>query len=164
VPEFRMSIGESPVCIHLIRLKARSLFVVCLLVSLCGCSMSTTARLYPVEGPLLQQSPLPALVATAHDVQRNNGEMTLAGHDGELFTGEWSSLAGVSVSTLALFNQYEATYGVVRSRGSKWNPGPAFLVGNRGTTIDIEFVTAAGTVNGFGYAKDNRGNVYRLLF
>ncbi len=88
--------------------------------------------------------------------------MTLTGHDGELFTGERSSLAGVSVSTLALFNQYEATYGGVRSTGSQWNPGRTFLVGDRGTTIDIEFVTASG--NGFGFAKDNRGNVFRLLF
>ncbi len=151
-------------CIHLIRLMARSLFAVCAVLSLWGCSLSTTARFYPVEGPLLQQSPLPVLVATAHNVQGNNGRMTLTGHDGELFTGEWSSLAGVSVSTLALFNQYEATYGVVRSRGSHWNPGRAFLVGDRGTTIDIEFVTAAGKANGIGFAKDNRGNVFRLLF
>ena len=33
-----------------------------------------------------------------------------------------------------------------------------------GTTIDIEFVTAAGRANGIGFAKDNRGNVFRLLF
>ena len=37
-------------------------------------------------------------------------------------------------------------------------------VGNKGTSMEIEFLTGAGTAIGFGVAKDNKKNVYRFLF
>lgn len=88
--------------------------------------------------------------------------------DGEKFEGKWSSAAGsgVSFGTMSLFSQYSAVYGsgFSFSPGQGQNPGRAFLIGNRVTTIDVEFVTGAETANCFGFAKDNRGNVYRVLF
>jgi hypothetical protein len=44
------------------------------------------------------------------------------------------------------------------------NRGEAILVGNRGTVIHVEFYTGSGTANGIGVAKDNQGNIYRVLF
>jgi len=38
------------------------------------------------------------------------------------------------------------------------------LVGNRGTVIQVEFYTGSGTANGTGVAKDNKGNVFKVLF
>jgi hypothetical protein len=113
-------------------------------------------------------SPLPVITATAEGITGNNGRFSLAMPDGETCDGEWSSAAGsgVSISTMSLFNTYGSIYGtgVAVSPGRGQNPGRAFLVCNRGRQIDVEFVTGAGTANGFGFAKDNRGNVYRLLF
>jgi hypothetical protein len=37
-------------------------------------------------------------------------------------------------------------------------------IGDRGTTIDIEFLTGVGTCHGFGVAKDNKRNVYKVIF
>ena len=131
-----------------------------------GCT--ATVSLYPVEGPLSIQRPLPVLRATASGIMGNSGSITMVTPDGEHFEGKWSSAAGsgVSFGTMSLFSQYAAIYGsgFSVSPGRGQNPGRAFLIGDRGTTIDVEFVTGAGTANGFGFAKDNRGNVYRVLF
>jgi len=129
---------------------------------------TATISLYPVEGPLSVQRPLPVLKATASGIMGNSGSITMVAPDGEQFNGKWSSAAGsgVSFGTMSLFSQYATIYGsgFSTSPGRGQNPGRAFLVGDRGTTIDAEFVTGAGTANGFGFAKDNRGNVYRILF
>jgi len=44
------------------------------------------------------------------------------------------------------------------------NRGEAVLSGDRGTLIQVEFYTGSGTANGTGVAKDNNGNVYKVLF
>ncbi len=38
------------------------------------------------------------------------------------------------------------------------------IIGTRGTVIEVEFYTGSGTANGFGLAKDNKGNIYKVLF
>lgn len=133
-----------------------------------GCTTTTTALLYPVEGPLSAQLPLPVLKAVASGVGGNSGSITMIAPDGERFEGKWSSAAGsgVSFNSMSLFSQYGTIYGsgFYVSPGRGQNPGRAFMVGDRGTTIDVEFVTGAGTANGFGFAKDNKGNVYKVLF
>ena len=48
-------------------------------------------------------------------------------------------------------------------RGNE-NSGFAMLLGTKGTSIEIEFLTGAGTANGFGKAKDNNGNIFKVLF
>jgi hypothetical protein len=48
--------------------------------------------------------------------------------------------------------------------GGGQNPGRAIATCADGTRFDIEFVTGGGTANGFGFARDTRGNVYRVLF
>ncbi len=44
------------------------------------------------------------------------------------------------------------------------NRGQAIVIGERGTVIEVEFYTGSGTANGFGLAKDNKGNIYKVLF
>ena len=44
------------------------------------------------------------------------------------------------------------------------NKGEAVLVGDRGTVIQVEFYTGSGTAYGTGVAKDNKGNIYKVLF
>ena len=38
------------------------------------------------------------------------------------------------------------------------------LVGDRGTVIHVEFYTGSGTANGLGVARDNKGNIFKVLF
>lgn len=131
-----------------------------------GCS--TTVSLFPVEGPLSQQRPVPTLHATANGITGNTGDMSLVMPEGEICEGKWSSAAGagISVETGSLIGTYGSVYGVGTSisTGTGQNPGQAFLICNQGRTIQVEFVTGAGTANGFGFAKDNKGNIYRVLF
>jgi hypothetical protein len=88
--------------------------------------------------------------------------------DGKKCEGEWSSAAGetVSFSTMSLFGRYGPAYGngLSVSSGGGQNPGRGILICPDGNVIDMEFVTGGGTSNGFGFAKDKTGNVFRVLF
>src|SRR5262249_47541075 len=63
-----------------------------------GCSMATTAKLYPVKGPYSEQRPIPILKAQVQGVQGYSGDVTLTLPDGEICTGSWSSLAPQQIS------------------------------------------------------------------
>ncbi len=38
------------------------------------------------------------------------------------------------------------------------------LLGDQGTIIQVEFYTGSGSANGSGVAKDNNGNIFKVLF
>jgi hypothetical protein len=44
------------------------------------------------------------------------------------------------------------------------NRGEAMLTGPKGTVLQVEFFTGSGTANGNGVAKDNHGNVFKVIF
>jgi hypothetical protein len=150
----------------MIRLKLLPFIAMFLSVLTAGCS--TTVSLFPVEGPLSQENPVPTLQATADGIMGNTGNISLTMPNGESCTGKWSSAAGagISVGTGSLIGTYGSVYGVGTSvsTGTGQNPGRAFLTCSKGRTIQMEFVTGAGTANGFGIAKDNKGNIYKVLF
>ena len=129
---------------------------------------STTARLYPVEGPLSTQVPIPVVQASVNGIMGNNGPITMMMPGGVNCVGEWSSAAAsqVAYGSGSLLGTYGATYfsGVSISPGRGQNPGRAIANCTDGNQIDVEFVTGAGTATGFGIARDKRGNVFRLLF
>lgn len=141
-------------------------FAIFALMSIAGCS--TTARLYPVEGPASQAVPVQVLQATINGILGNNGSLSLVLPDNVLCDGEWSSAAGVQTTAGvgSLFTQYGPIYGSGLSvaSGGGQNPGQAIATCSDSTRFDIEFVTGGGTANGFGFARDTRGNVYRVLF
>lgn len=134
--------------------------------TLCGCS--TTANLYPVRGPLSEIQPLPVIQARVDGIMGNSGGISLTMPDGEFCKGQWSSAAGMSVSygSGSLFSQYGSAYwsGYTVSNKPGENRGQAMIIGTRGTVIEVEFYTGSGTANGFGLAKDNKGNIYKVLF
>lgn len=139
-----------------------------------GCS--TTATFYPVDGPMSKIQPLPILTATANGIEGNSGTISLSMPDGEICKGRWSSIAPMSVG----YSAGSATGSATSGMGSIWttvygsgftirnhpgvNKGEAVLVGDRGTVIQAEFYTGSGTANGAGVAKDNKGNIYKVLF
>lgn len=145
-------------------IKFGSLNIAILFASAC----STTARLYPVQGPSSEMKPPPVINAKVSGIMGNNGKMTFSLPDGIPCKGEWSSAAGsgVSFASGSLIGQYGAAHlsGFSISPGQGQNPGSAITLCDDGTRFEIEFITGAGTANGFGIAKDNKGNVYKLLF
>ena len=144
--------------------------IITLATILCGCS--TTASLFPVDGPLAKMSPPSVLEATVDGITGNTGNIFLDMPDGETCKGRWSSLAPVHVkqSTASASGGMAALWATVY--GSSYsienvpgvNKGEAMLVCNRGTVMQVEFLTGSGTANGTGVAKDNRGNTFKVLF
>ncbi|WP_048648979.1 hypothetical protein [Nitratireductor soli] len=135
---------------------------------LAGC-ISQDVKLYPVEGPLAGQVPLPVVQAKAVGVETNSGPLSLTLPSGEKCQGTWSSVAPrfQTVSTGSLFSSYGGAIfgsGVTTGNVAGVNKGHAFLSCSAGTTIDAEFFTGSGTANGYGIAKDSQGNVYKMLF
>ncbi len=139
-----------------------------------GCS--ATATLFPIQGPMSKLSPLPILKARADGITGNTGNISLTMPDGELCKGRWSSIApmayrastaSAAVTTVGdMASVWSAVYGSGFSMANVpgVNRGEAVLVGDRGTIIQVEFYTGSGTANGTGVAKDNKGNIYKMLF
>jgi len=131
-----------------------------------GCSMRT--RLYPVEGPLSAQTPVPVLMGKITGKIRPETVSVILSH-GEICKGRWifvnevqpskgSNL--VSAPTTDLSKAWDSIYGPNYTShivGSKYY-AQAVAPGNRGTTLNVE-------LNGFdkGVAKDNKGNLYKLV-
>lgn len=138
-----------------------------ILVPLLGCSM--TATMVPVEGPLSESSPPPILQVRVNGIMGNTGNLSLVMPDGERCSGRWSSAAGagITVGSASLISTYgHAVYGTgfSVSTGHGQNPGQALMVCQRGRSIQVEFVTGAGTAHGFGVGKDSAGNIYKFVF
>ncbi len=122
----------------------------------------------PVEGPLSSAVPVPIIEAVADGIPGNTGNLTFVMPDGEMCSGRWSSAAGsgLSFASGSLISEYGTTYlqGYSISPGTGQNPGQALVTCDRGRTFQIEFITGAGTANGFGIGRDNAENVYRMVF
>jgi len=148
--------------------------VVPLWASLIACS--TTATLYPVEGPMAKESPLPVLTATVDGILGNTGGISMTLPSGERCTGKWSSIAPMSVGFVAGSTSGTVTSGMASAWATAFgsgvyvgnlpgvNRGEAILVGERGTVIHVEFFTGSGTASGTGVAKDNLNNIFKVLF
>lgn len=144
----------------------RKLILLMTVVGFFGCSM--TGTMIPVRGPMTELDPVPVVKVKADGVWGNTGKLTFTLPGGENCSGQWSSTASTEVTFAAgsLIDEYGSTYlqGYSVSTGSGQNPGAALAICNSGRTVDIQFLTGAGSGHGFGIGKDNRGNVYRLVF
>lgn len=155
-------------------MRTTSFVALLITAALYGCS--TTATLFPVDGPLSKLSPPPVLTATADGITGNTGNISLVMPDGEVCKGRWSSIAPMAYR----YSTASATGSATSGMASVWatvygsgfsmanvpgvNKGEAVLVGDRGTVMQVEFYTGSGTANGTGVAKDNKGNIYKVLF
>lgn len=142
------------------------LFVVSVLL-FPGCS-SSTAFLFPLEGPLSEESPVPSIQAAVNGTQGNTGDIELTMPNGENCSGEWSYDEGddATLESGGLLETYGSVYGTSTSvdTGQDRYPGQAFLDCDQGRTIEVEFVTGGGTGSEIGFARDDQGNIYRVLF
>lgn len=137
------------------------------LVALAGSwlsACSTTINLYPVQGPLAAQRPLPVIVATADGITGNTGNLSMTLPDGETCSGKWSSAAPTYAGSVSLIGQYGGIAGFGVGIVPGVNKGQAFVTCSGGTTLEAEFYTGSGTANGYGVAKDSKSNIYKMIF
>lgn len=144
-------------------------FVLVLTVALMTTACTASIDMFPVEGPFSERVPLPSASAVAHGITGNSGRLEITLPDGDTCTGRWSSVAPQmhSVTSGSLFGTYAAAAGfsaVTSGNVPGVNRGEAFAVCTHGTTVEAEFFTGSGTANGYGVARDSRGNIYRMLF
>ena len=144
----------------------KAAFCVVAVACLSGCS--TTVSMFPTDGPMRQIRPAPVLIATVGDIMSGTGPFTVTYPNGDKCEGRWASIAPqmVSVGWGNLFSKYGAAAGVsvVSANKPGVNRGEAMAVCASGNQLQVEFYTGSGTANGTGVAKDDHGNVFKLIF
>ena len=141
-----------------------------------GCSH--TYRFYPVQGPLSAQTPLPVLVAKLTGAI-SSGNISVVLSDGEVCKGHWAEVPRAKVPKGAntasapeangMSSVWDTVYGsgfyVSQVLGS--TNARAVASGDRGTILNVELhATPEGekTLIVKGIAKDNKGNIYKVVY
>jgi len=75
---------------------SKVLFITVLSFTLVSCH--ATARFYPVQGPLAEQTPPPVYVGKISGAFYS-GNMTVTGNQGEIFSGRWEAVRQPAKST-----------------------------------------------------------------
>lgn len=135
---------------------------------LTGCELMVPGHLYPVQGSLSAQSPVPIFKVTLNGIL-NSGSMSATLQGGEVCRGSWATVRQNDPSASKLSVEWDRVYGqgffVANILG---NPtfARAVLTGTRGTTLNVEFyVPTPGQILGVkGIATDNNGNTFKLTF
>jgi len=142
----------------------KCLFIFASLVVFSGCVYHATV--VPIEGPLSQDPKV--LDATFTWNGSGHGQMTIVLPSGEVCKGKYTTVPDgvVASGTGMLFSQaaYANYFGSgVRLENKQFGQG--ILVGDKGTTIQVEYVTSASSpTHGYGLAKDSNGNIYKIIY
>jgi hypothetical protein len=156
-------------------MSAKSLLAVFSLFILIGC-FSARVLMYPVDGPLSTQRPLPVVRAKKTGLMSGTFSLVLPG--GEVCQGPWSLVRPVngqhsegqseSSSERDLSGAWNSIYGagfyVANVLGAR-QYGRAKLIGNRGSIVFLEMY--CGEVKNapvLGVAQDNDGNTFKVIF
>lgn len=149
------------------------------MIAMSGCTH--TARLYPIQGPLSTQTPLPVLFAKITGAF-TPGDMSVVLSDGEVCKGHWVIVHRVSSPKGAAPANLPTTAGMPAVWDTVYGPGfyvsrvlgarlyaQAVATGNRGTVFNVEMYKSEGghddttTSTIKGVARDNKDNIYKLV-
>ncbi len=160
-------------------MKSKLVFVLLAVSILTSCR--ATGRLYPVQGPLSTQTPTPILLAKVTGAF-NSGNISVVLADGEVCKGRWATVPRVQVPkdvatvnsapSTAMSSIWDTVYGsgfyVSHVLGTRLYV-QAVIPGNRGTVLNLEMYrpeeresNIIGAIK--GVAKDNKNNIYKLVF
>jgi len=168
-------------------MKGSLVLAVMCLATMGGCA---TAHMYPVRGPLIQQTPVPVYKAKmTQGPMIPHGSFSAVLGDGEVCKGEWKLIfgsktpkpaapgAGPSAQDLAA--DWDIVYGT-GYYSFKVLGAMSFMraeaKGNRGTILDVEmYLNQSAAMPELpkdtnliremaGVARDNKGNIYKLVF
>jgi len=139
-----------------------------------GCGV--TARLYPVQGPLMTQAPVPVYSGKISGLI-NAGSISFVLNNGETCQGRWNRIVlvkdpqgaqsapvPVSPDMPAIWDQiYGAGYYTAHVLGTALH-AQASITGSRGTVLMVEFYRANAAPQIYGVAKDSNGNIFKMTF
>lgn len=147
---------------------ARFASIVVLLCTLSSCTVKRPVHLYPTGEQISDPAVLEGLIV-GHG--QGHGTARIGMPDGEVLQGEYSIVFGGAVGFGAILGSVYGPGGSASVSGTSANvsmegkgQGEASLVGNRGTTIQCEFLNANMTGHGFGACRSSRGILYRLIY
>lgn len=133
---------------------------------LTGCTAGV--RLYPVQGPLSAQNPLPVYtgkISGGLTFDAGTVSLTVAG---ETFNGRWNRVRPADVAPAS--SMWDAVYGsgyyIAHVVGDR-NYARAAITGSKGTVLHVEFyqiATEENRVRLFGVASDGKDNIYKIAF
>ncbi len=168
-------------------MKRSLILALCCLSTLGGCA---SAHLYPVKGPLSQQTPVPVFKAKmSQTFVLPSGSFSAVIADGEVCKGRWKlvfgkkapkpAAPGADPSMPDLAADWDTVYGAnyysLKAVSATWFMR-GVATGNRGTILNVEMFMdeshpgpgPADASNTFremaGVARDNKGNLYKLAF
>lgn len=138
------------------------------LAILSACLVMVPGHLYPVQGSLSAQTPVPIYNVTLSGIL-SSGTMSATLQGGEVCSGNWAAVRQNDPSAGKLSVEWDRVYGegffVANILG---NPvfARAVLAGTKGTTLNVEFYAPTpGQITGVkGIAMDNNGNIFKLTF
>jgi hypothetical protein len=144
------------------------LHLVIAVLAISGLSGCAFARLYPVQGPLAAQTPLPVATAKISGAFES-GSISVKLPTGEVCKGHWQTVhSGLSSSGMA--SVWDTVYGQgfyqAHVLGSV-QYAQAIATSAQGTTLTIEMYEPVHTQDRLvikGVAKDNKGNLYKMTF
>lgn len=145
--------------------------LVCAVVLLSGCFR--VGRLYPVQGPLANQT-APPIYAAKMTGAFNSGNITVTLANGEVCRGAWGLVSQKPTEAGAPLSVdwpkvWDAVYGrgyyTANVLGTPLHVRSS-LAGSSGTTLDVEMYrrNVPGQLTEIhGVAEDNRGNIYKIV-
>lgn len=145
-----------------------SILAVLAVVLLAGCARQ--ANVFPTSGPMAEAGQIQPVKMIFHGLA-TTGECDVTLPTGELCKGNYSmalnqaQVWGVGGGVAQWQHVWGQVWGAnyqsrVYSAGLQY--GMASLAGDKGTILEIQFVMGNMDGHGFGVAKDNRGNFFKL--
>ncbi len=147
-----------------------------LLVTLTGCKLPHPMQVYPLEGPLAAQRPVPVIEAVMTGALDGWGDMTVTLPGGEQCVGRWlvqggrADLQYLGTGSGSVTRGLDtATYQTNRTGRITGNlggmeQGMTVLRCARGGIMEVQIARPSGSLSGSGTARDSYGNVYRIIF
>jgi len=158
-------------------MKTRIFITLLTLGALTGCYGNMNMRLYPVKGPLIEQTPLPVFTGEFSGVY-DGGEISVNLPNGEVCKGEWARVkpaAGSAGETITnafradgMSSVWDSVYGpgfyVSHVVGREYY-GASRVTGDHGSVLDVEFLYGGEhEETRRGVARDNKQNIYKVVF
>lgn len=147
---------------------ARAALFVILICVLSSCTVERPVHLYPTGEQISDPAVLEGVIV-GHG--QGHGTARIDMPDGEVLQGEYSIVFGGAVGFGTILGSVYGPGGSASVSGTSANvsmegkgQGEASLVGNRGTTVQCEFLNANMTGHGFGACRSSRGVLYRLMY
>ena len=149
------------------QIACRGLVALALAAVLAACTVTRDVSLFPANGA----SGTTVLHGQIVGHGEGHGIAQFTMPDGELLQGEYSIVFGGSIGFGAIFGSVYGPRGSASGSATTTNvsmqgegQGSASLIGNRGTSMQCEFLNANMTGHGYGACRTTKGNTYRMIY